>query len=161
MSRTKRIPYTEEEITELKRLAASSAKTRGSDPADSQRRKDGVTFAAEVARIRDSIDPHYTYPELGEPLGINHRTLRAKLARHKKEKLPPSQKEYTGEPYKENKRTDATFSCGHPRLPGPPPEGNTYWNKKLNIDVCATCQQKHNAASRKKRRTTKKETVSA
>lgn len=144
MSTARRHPYTTEEIRELKELDQQSAHTRPSDPADSLNRKAGDEFAKKVAEIRDSVKPPYKYIELGPPLGIKAGTLRAKLARRGYEVAYPSQRKYSGKPYKENRRTATHFSCGHPR------EGNTYWNKRLRLDVCAMCQRKYVTESRRK-----------
>lgn len=141
-----RNPYTKEQIKELRRLNALSSKTRGSDRADSPRRLAGDQFVAMIEDIRKSVDPWYDWKELAADLGIDHRTLKAKVNRRTGEDLPPSQKRYTGKPYNENRRTKTKFSCGHPRT-----KANSYWNRALQIDVCATCQSEYNARSRERR----------
>lgn len=132
-----RNPYTKEQIRELRRLNAISAKTRGSDRKDSPRRLAGNDFVNQVAEIRDSVTPRYTPQEMAEPLGIRKETLEAKMARRGKgwKELAPSQKRYKDKPHNENNRTRTKFSCGHPRT-----KGNSYWNSALQIDVCATCK---------------------
>lgn len=137
---TKRKPYTPGQIKKLRRLNALARKTNGSTLKGAPEREAAIAFAAEVARVRDSVDPRYNYPELAEPLGINHRTLRQNLARHGHEILSPSlarkRKKYADVTV--TKRTSTTFACGHPRT-----EGNTYWeNTDPPVDRCRTCQLK-------------------
>lgn len=142
-------PYTKEQIKELRRLNALSSKTRGSDRKDSPRRVAGDQFVAEIERIRKSFDPPLDWKELAPDLGIKPTTLAAKVRRRTGEGLPPSQKPYTGEPYNENRRTKTHFGCKP--VPHPRTKANSYWNKALQIDVCATCQAQYNAKSRQKR----------
>lgn len=119
-----RTPYTEEEATHLRDLAARSAGTNGNDPEDSDRRKAGDEFADTVHRIRFSVTPEYSWPELAHQLGMKPDTLRAKLARRRKGGVEPSDsmKEYSGKPHNANRRTPTHFSCGCART-----EDNTYW----------------------------------
>lgn len=154
---TRRNPYPDpQQVEHLKHLAAVSARTVGSDPADHPRRVAGDEFARTIATIRDSATPPYTYRELGEPLGIRPLTIRSKLARRGYENNPPSQPRYVGHTYRENRRTDTTFSCGHPRT-----EENSYWNKTLDKDVCATCQRRYhrNYIARQKQKAQRQDSI--
>lgn len=133
-----RNPYTPEQIAELKKYAALSAKARGFDPIDHPNRKAGDKLAETVAEIRNSVEPRYTYRELAEPLGMRGRTLRAKLARRGYETSPPSQPVYQGKEYLASRQNDTHYSCGHPKT-----EENSYWSKTFKKNVCATCQREY------------------
>lgn len=118
-----RTPYTEEEVTQLKEWAALSAKTTGRDDSGSERRKAGDQFADTVNRIRFSVTPEYSFPELAHQLDMKPDTLRAKLARRKKGVDPsPSMKVYEDRPHNVNRKTETHFGCGCARIPE-----NTYW----------------------------------
>jgi len=128
-ARTERMPYTEEQIERLVALYLIARETRRQDPIGSPKRAAGDEFTAEIARIRDSVDPQYTYYELAQPLMIpnkktgelkpmNQRQLRLYLGRRGHEILPESQQEYKANdpnyvPIKPNLRTAEHFSCKH------------------------------------------------
>ena len=118
---------------------------------DHPNRKAGDIFASVVADRRDCVDPPYTYYELATPIifngePLNHRTLRAFLARRGYEKLPPSQKRYRGVSIYTRHRTETHFACGHDRV-----EENSYYNSR-GFDVCRICHLELVRAGHQKRR---------
>lgn len=156
-----RDPYTPELIEQLTEWYLLGRETRRQDPVDSAKRAAAEEFVNTVAKIRDEPKAHgerqYTYQELskdilvpnkdtGELEPLNHRTLRALLYRHDKEKVPVSQRDrmYKGISVRTNRRTADHFSCQH-EVGGElvfcerTPE-NTYLQKLPSgrtLDICA------------------------
>lgn len=156
--RTHRKPFTRKEARELSELLRMGRTVRGATPQGHPTRIAGETFAKVVTDRRVSVDPPYTYFELGHQLEVPDKngelgpvdpvTLRFFLGRHNGDG-PESQGTYTGKSTNTRHRTETHFACGDPIVKG------NIWHSN-GRKICKKCQsalnKQYQASQREKKR---------